>query len=185
MFDDLLSIDSRASAFFEAVENGDVDEMARLVEETPSLLFEKDIRGYPALHVAAVWGNVEGVRFLLDQGVSPGLLGRRRQTALHRAAEGYEAALPAMLVLIDAGAKIDARDSYWCTPLMTAANYSNPWAVTLLLGKGAKTHFKDRQGHTAMDLIRMTHTSALQNRRKYKQQIRECELIIELLRVAD
>lgn len=168
----------------DAFGDGDEDRLIEILSADPSLASGRHFYGYAALHLAAVGGHTRLVRRLLDLGLSPSQHGAHRRTPLHRAAEGFEASLPSMLVLAEAGASVDARDTYGNSPLMTAATYSNAWAVAFLLGRRADLHLKNRRGLTASDLIGITYRSALRNRKKYRQQIRECELIIGMFEAA-
>jgi ankyrin repeat protein len=54
-------------------------------------------------------------------------------------------------ILLDAGAKVDARQMDWKTPLMLAAAGGNVPVVRLLLAAGADTQARDAAGQTALD----------------------------------
>jgi ankyrin repeat protein len=55
-------------------------------------------------------------------------------------------------ILLDAGARVDARQMNWTTPLMLAATAGNAPVVRLLLEAGADVHARDATGQTALDL---------------------------------
>ena len=67
---------------------------------------------------------------------------------------------------------------------MVAANSSNPWAVAYLLARGADPSFRNRHAMNALELVQESLESAFHDRRKYRQQIAECGLILEMLRIA-
>ena len=62
-------------------------------------------------------------------------------------------------VLLDAGARVDARQTGWRTPLMLASISGSLPVVRLLLDAGADVNAKDSNERTALDL-------ALENRRQ-------------------
>jgi len=56
-------------------------------------------------------------------------------------------------MLIDAGAKVNARSSSGWTALMTAAAYSaNPEVIKALINAGAKVGSRTEEGHTALEV---------------------------------
>lgn len=59
---------SEVSEFFEAVASGNLPGVRELLAMTPSLVNAKDGEGATPLHLAALNGNQELVRFLVEQG---------------------------------------------------------------------------------------------------------------------
>lgn len=55
-------------------------------------------------------------------------------------------------LLLQAGARIDARDVLGRSPLMYAVLYDHPRVARLLLRRGAATGGRDRKGHNAAQL---------------------------------
>jgi hypothetical protein len=90
-------------------------------------------------------GELETVRRLLAEGVSPGSVGSWGDPALCRAAWGGHA--PVVELLLDAGAGVDVRDSRGQTALMLAAGSGSLDVVRLLLRAGADPALKSDYGN--------------------------------------
>ncbi|KXZ54426.1 hypothetical protein GPECTOR_5g8 [Gonium pectorale] len=85
------------------------DEIRRLVEGGVEVDLANEF-GQTALHVAALWGNVEAVQALLDLGADASVPNSRGQTPLHFAASAKRDPLAVCRVLLDAGADPEAVD---------------------------------------------------------------------------
>jgi uncharacterized protein len=115
--------------------------------------------GESALMIAALKGRLDWTQRLLDRGAQ---FDKSGWTPLHYAATGPEPAV--VKLLLDRGAKIDARSPNRSTPLMMAAQYGNPASVDLLLARGADPALKNDQGLTAADFARLADRQALATR---------------------
>jgi ankyrin repeat protein len=105
------------------------------------------------LHFAADSGGVEAVAALLGCGADPNGLDPAGRTPLHLAATRYsprgEGASMAEL-LLDAGARIEARDRKGLTPLNAATGNGNLAAARLLLDRGADMNTVNLRGATPL-----------------------------------
>lgn len=103
-----------------------------------------DCYGRTALHEAAEHGGPEAVSVLLRHGAPvdarPGI-----DQPLHRAA-----AKEVVELLLDAGADLEARGEFGATPLLRAAQRSNPAVVHTLLLRGADPAAADDAGGTPL-----------------------------------
>ncbi len=121
----------------------------------PELLYADD---WTPLAEAAKDGDTELVRELIGQGadleVFSGDFGSE-ETALGWAA--LEGNLDTALVLIEAGANVNAGNHGNWTPLMSAAYYGHPEMVKLLLDHGANPKVRDYMGKTAADWAHGEH----------------------------
>ncbi|GLT89590.1 hypothetical protein SLE2022_075680 [Rubroshorea leprosula] len=101
---------SHETAFFSAVQNGDLETVQAIVEADPTVL-EKTAGSarLSALHVAAVYGQIEVLSFLLDRCTNSDLLNRHRQTPLMLAA--MHGKICCVRKLIESGAYILMFDS--------------------------------------------------------------------------
>ena len=79
-------------------------------------------------------------------------------TPLHAAAQGGHAAV--IMLLLDAGAKIEAADQAGCTPLHDAAFCGRPAAISALLAGGAAPHAVDVTGRTPLHLAALSGGAA-------------------------
>ena len=98
------------------------------------------------LMMAALNGMTDMVQRLIAKGAD---VNKPGWAPLHYAAT--KAHLPAMRVLLENHAYIDAASPNGTTPLMMAAFYGNPSAVKLLLEEGADPLLKNDQSLTAID----------------------------------
>jgi ankyrin repeat protein len=101
------------------------------------------------LHDAALNGDIERVRELLEQGDDPNEKNIKGQTPLHLAA--YMERLNLIPILIDAGADINAKDDFGKTPLHSAAEWNDDASTTeLLIQNRADVNAKDSSGKTPL-----------------------------------
>lgn len=162
-------------------EDGDVKAVAQLIEKNPRLVYAAEPEfGWTALHRAAQFGHTRLVRLLLKSGANPSQRDRKRFTPLHSAAAGHEFTLQSLVLLVKAGAEMEARNTYWQTPLQVAVQSSNLPGFSFLLEQGARTDWLDRQGLDALGMAKY-QTENLPSSRKYDQQRREVKAIIEKL----
>jgi uncharacterized protein len=139
---------------------GDVALVMAMKEEAPkvaaALLAHPKIQleaankaGETALMMAALRGNEEWVRRLLERGAA---VNRPGWTPLHYAATGSATQLVALL--LDKGAQIEAPSPNGTTPLMMAARYGNQESAVLLLSRGAKARSTNHAGLNAIEFAR-------------------------------
>lgn len=127
------------------------------------LLQQPDIRidapnqaGETALMMAALKGNQEGVKLLLERGAA---INRPGWTPLHYAATGP--APEVVKLLLERGADVDAASPNGSTPLMLAAQYGSEDSVKLLLDRGADPSRANQRGLRAADFARLAGRDAL------------------------
>jgi ankyrin repeat protein len=88
------------------------------------------------LHLAAVNGNATVIRDLLDAGADPNATLPEGETVLMTAARTGSA--PALVLLLDRGAKVDAREKWYGeSALMWAAAQNHGDAVSILIARDA------------------------------------------------
>jgi len=115
--------------------------------------------GETALMMAALRGHVEWMRRLLDRGAA---LEREGWAPLHYAASGP--VTPAVALLLDRGARIDAPSPNRSSALMMAARYGPESSVDVLLARGADPKLRNDLGLTAVDFARLGGREALVER---------------------
>lgn len=111
------------------------------------------------IHMAALHGDVERVREFLDEGISANVrFPRDGKTPLHWAA--WNKRTEVARLLLERGAKVDAREDNGSTPLHRACEQRgkvwdfNPEFVRLLLLNGADPYAEGRNGRTATSYVK-------------------------------
>ena len=111
-------------------------------------------------------GKIEAVQAEIDKGsdinAREKILGSRGvynkvygQTPLMHAASGSYPN-PALELLLDNGAQVNARDDSGVTALMEAANFNRSGAVKLLLDRGAQVNARSNYGLTPLTIAALT-----------------------------
>lgn len=112
----------------------------------------------PALHAAALRGNMAVIRLLLEYNADITLKARNyfKRTALHCAAESRGADhYEICKLLLENGASCEERDQFGCTPFILATWYKNLKVAQLLLDHGANSKTVDDNGETALHYAAM------------------------------
>lgn len=143
---------------FTAVATGDKTEVARLLKDEPRSANSPGPDDYPALHFAVAMDY----RGILDELLAAGcdvdirngseIQGSIGETALHCAA--FWGRDEIAMMLIDAGADVNALTERKSTPLHDAARMGNVTIAKLLLDHGAKPNARDNEGETPLDWSR-------------------------------
>jgi hypothetical protein len=135
-----------------AASKGDLALLSRLLGSNTDDV-RKGQRFATLISMAAQWGQIDVVRFLLKHGADPNIISESGKTPLMTALEdfsstGQEAAMRTQIasLLISRGAHVNARDNQGGTPLLRAVTWDNPGAVRLLLGKKADPNWADDKG---------------------------------------
>ena len=136
------------------------------------------------LHAAAATdshGQVEVVRLLLTHGADPNSRDDSGASPLDEAAWG--GSVDKVALLLDAGAKIDARDTKTgATPLNEAAFMGHVSVVKLLVARGADAGIKDRAGFSPVENAIRQHQQ--ETARILLNHAKDHELVNHLLEVA-
>jgi ankyrin repeat protein len=126
--------DPRAGQIMEALRAGDRRAFRRLLGENPQAVNLKGPGGSTPLMYAALYGDLDSVRLLLDGGADSNLRNEAGATALMWALADVEKAR----LLLDRRADVNARSDNGRTPLLIAASRRGSGAVVrLLLERGA------------------------------------------------
>uniref|UniRef100_A0A182NSF2 VPS9 domain-containing protein n=1 Tax=Anopheles dirus TaxID=7168 RepID=A0A182NSF2_9DIPT len=111
--------------------------------------------GYTALHVAAMHGNVDMVRVLLERSVNPTIRLKSGATALHLATRERRLRIVRMLLSRCSSADIvDLKDSRGDTSLHYAVEQNNLQLVQMLLEGGADRSIRNLQGKRPIDIAK-------------------------------
>jgi ankyrin repeat protein len=113
-----------------------------------------DRYGRTPLHDAALAGDVEEARRLLQAGADPSAADDDGWTPLHAAAQNWH--VDVVVALLEAGANVDARDSHGNTALSTAVFNSRGRGdvIVALRRHGADPHAANRHGVSPLALAR-------------------------------
>lgn len=137
---------------FEAAAVGDLDRLAALLGDDPSLMSARTDDGWTALHLAAFFGKRECAEILLERGadVDAETTNAMKNRPLHAAAAGRH--LDVCRLLLDRGASPNAKQAGGFTPLHAAAKHGDEDLVELLLKYGASPNLRDDEERRAADL---------------------------------
>jgi len=132
---------------FQAIEKADLKEVMRRVEKNPRTVFHRDRYGIGALHLAAVLGRIDLLRFLLDRGVSVDQTTKTGITPLYGASS--EGRADTVAYLIQRGADVQARTVDGAVPLHSASTAA---VAELLVRHGADVMTKNLHGYTPLHI---------------------------------
>ncbi|KAF7803240.1 integrin-linked protein kinase 1-like [Senna tora] len=111
---------------------------------------EADINPGVRLMYAANEGDLDGIRELLDSGVSVNFRDIDNRTALHVAA--CQGLTDVVALLLEKGAEVDPKDRWGSTPLADAIYYKNNDVIKLLEKYGAKSVMAPMQVNHAREV---------------------------------
>ncbi|KAG8000731.1 BRCA1-associated RING domain protein 1, partial [Nibea albiflora] len=112
-------------------------------------VMKRNHKGETLLHLAAIKGDVEAVKELLDQGVDPNLKDNAGWTPLHEACNlGH---LAVVEVLVSSGALLNTPGYENDSPLHDAVRNGHPAIVKVLLQHGASQHVLNLHGKRPAD----------------------------------
>ncbi|MEK8052278.1 ankyrin repeat domain-containing protein [Ideonella sp. DXS22W] len=137
------------TALYAALREGSGQVAAALLSHPQTRIDLANAAGETPLMIAALKGRLDAVRQLLDRGAA---LEREGWTPLHYAASGPAVAV--VQLLLEHGAKVDARSPNGSTPLMMAARNGSEESVAMLLKQGADASLRNEQQLTAADFAR-------------------------------
>jgi len=130
---------------------------AKMLLAQPGLKIDAlNAAGESALMMAALKGETEGVKLLLERGATVNQPG---WSALHYAASGPEPEI--VRTLLGHGAEVDAVSPNGTTPLMMAAQYGSEDSVKLLLARGADPSKRNQKNLNAADFAKLAGRDAL------------------------
>jgi ankyrin repeat protein len=135
--------DPQASRLMEALRKGDRPAFERMLRADPKAVNQYGPGGSTPLMYAALYGDSNSVRLLLEQGADPNLANDNHATALMYAVDDAEK----IRLLLDHGANANARSDDGQTALLIAATRpGSSTAVQTLLDHGADLSATDSSG---------------------------------------
>jgi serine/threonine-protein phosphatase 6 regulatory ankyrin repeat subunit A/serine/threonine-protein phosphatase 6 regulatory ankyrin repeat subunit B len=160
----------------------DTAQLADVLSAHPDLLAARDPDGICLLHRASSLGSTRATALLLGLGASPFVRDHRGNTPLHYAAMAttYQSGVGPAHLLVLHGAQIDRRSSYWETPLMVSAQYSNLDVFSYLIAAGARVDYRNRRGQNVRD-IAAYQLEGVPTRKAFQQQRGDLQSMVDLL----
>lgn len=126
--------DPHATQIMGALRNGDGQTFRKILREDPKIANLKGPGGSTPLMYAALYGDADSVRALLESGADPNIKNEASATALMWAVDDLEKTT----LLLSHGADVNARSDDNRTPLLIAAGwYGSSAVVKMLLDRGA------------------------------------------------
>jgi ankyrin repeat protein len=140
---------------FEAAAIGDVVALKTTLSADPSAVRAFSSDGWTALHLAAAFGTPEAVRLLLQDGAPVGVISKNPQTnqPLH-AALALGRNPETVLLLLEAGAEPNARQTAGYTAIFSAAAANRRDLAEILIAHGANPAIQNDFGQTAASFAR-------------------------------
>ena len=141
---------------WEAAALGELDTVKRLIAEDPNAKDAVAPDGFTPLGLAAFFGRVETLTWLLEHGADPNKPSENQMAVypINSAAanRGQETALKLVQVLVAHEADVNAAQHSGWTPLHQAAAHGFERLVDFLLEHGADRSLKSEDGRTADDM---------------------------------
>lgn len=135
-----------AEDFFRIIRAGDLDGLRRLSANPVNV---RDRLDTTPLHYAALYGNAESVRILLDHGADPKARNKSAATALIYAAYNFDKTR----LLVEKASDVNAESGNGMTPLLVAVSvHGNTATVRYLIEKGADVKAVGPNGSDALQL---------------------------------
>lgn len=146
---------------YEAATVGALDRVRALVAKDSAIVNSYSGDGFPPLSLAAFFGHIEVVEFLLARGAEINAAAKNpmKVMPLHGAVAGRHTAIAEMLLA--RGADANARQQMGFTPLHEAANSGQEVLAKLLLAHGADVNAKADDGGTPLSLAVAKNHSAV------------------------
>lgn len=146
---------------FEAAALGRMEDLRRLIDETPALARATNADGFCALSLACFFGRTEAALLLLGRGADPDQVATNGTLIrpIHAAAAGGGLAL--VQALVEAGADPEARQRGGFSALHAAAQNGDEPMTAYLLDLGVDPAGRTETGKTALDFARTAGNEAL------------------------
>ncbi|GAX80089.1 hypothetical protein CEUSTIGMA_g7527.t1 [Chlamydomonas eustigma] len=140
-------------AIFKEAENGQLQQVKKILSAYPTAVTAKNIKDRTALHLSAASGHTDIVSELLAQGAKHDVHDKDGSWPVHLAAEnGHEGCVFELLNGAGRRLAVRARRNDGCTPLHLAAKNIHIGVMGCLMEYGAKADVKDKTGVTPLDL---------------------------------
>ncbi|MGH9594902.1 MAG: ankyrin repeat domain-containing protein, partial [Bryobacteraceae bacterium] len=139
-------------AIFAASILGETERLEPLLAGNRALVTAVSSDGWTPLHLAAFFGKVDAVRFLLNKGASVTTRSTNdlRNTPLHAAAAGGHSQI--VKILLDHGADANARQHSGWAPLHAAAQNGDVESARALVAAGAEVSARADNNQRPLDL---------------------------------
>lgn len=142
----------REITLHEAASLGELDATRKLIENQPELINSFSPDGFTPLGLACFFGQLEVVKFLLENGANPNLTSNNsfQVAPIHSACAISHFEIAA--ILIAHGADVNAKQAQGYTPLHSAAHNGKTELVKLLVDNNANTNAKTDSGQTPLEM---------------------------------
>jgi len=144
----LAAVSGEAGQIHDLAEQGDLEAVTILLQQSPELINASDDGGYAPLHKAAYNNQVAVARYLLSIGADVNARSNAGSVPLHGAA--YGGYLETVQLLTENGADLNVRNNGGFTPLLSACAAGRTDVVRFLVDSGAEVKVANSSGWTAL-----------------------------------
>ena len=145
----LTNVMNETELFFNAIQQGKLENVEAQLERNSDLVNTKDTRGFTPLIFASYFDKEEMVKLLLKHNAPVDEKDVSGNTALIGVSFKGNTSLASLL--IKHGANINAKNNNGVTPLIFATMYNQTKMVETLLKYNADASLKDNEGKIALD----------------------------------
>lgn len=139
---------SAQNTFFDAIRNGDVKLVNRLIAEDEEVLNKANTSGHSPLIIAAYHNQLEIVSLLIEKEVDLNY-SFSQGNALHGAC--FKGHFEVAKRLVISGIEINSKDENGSTPIIYATLFRHEKLAEFLFKNGANPTLKDNTGDSAVD----------------------------------
>lgn len=189
----VVGMDGVKKKMYNAVDRNDFERAGEIIRKYPEMVNEIVGLGEAPLHIAAGWGNLDMIKYLIEKKAQVNKKNSQGETPLHGAARNGR--LEVVKYLIANGANMDIQDNQDETPLHKAVSAVYPDLATIeyLISHGARLDIQDKHGWTALhasvtfnlDALKAIGASFKFNTSHPGQNWRQAQKLLHLLRIKD
>jgi ankyrin repeat protein len=148
----LLASAGELDIFEASALEGQAARVAALLDDDPTLAGSFSADGFTPLHLASYFGREGAARASLERGADPNAISRNQMSLQPLHSASVSRSMPIVMLLVEHGADVNARQHGGWTPLHAAAFSGDLAMAEYLVAHGADKSQKSDDGKTALDI---------------------------------